>query len=80
MKLNPTQIEKLTRRILNHLKEKNAITYKSPEEKVHRRAMELVQGDFDRELDLDREVNKMLDQLERSNQGEFQRYLENVHA
>ena len=39
-----------------------------------RRAVELVAADFARERQLDEEVNKMMDDLERQNPGSFQRY------
>lgn len=50
------------------------MTFKEKEEKVYDRAVQLVKNDFQRETDLDAEVNKMMDQLERQNPGEFQRY------
>ena len=38
------------------------------------RATAIIRGDFQREQELDREVNRMLDELEAQNSGEFQRY------
>jgi hypothetical protein len=71
--------EKLMRRmalaIMKSLKEQNAIEqFKEKEEVVLERAFSLIKADFDREAELDREVNRMMDDLERQNPGEFQRF------
>lgn len=56
------------------LKAHNIVTLKDKEEKILRRAEELVKADYARETELDREVEAMMDDLERKNPGEFQRY------
>ena len=50
------------------------VTFKDVEQKVFARAVEVIKENYRKEEDLDREVQKMLDDLERSNGGEFQRY------
>lgn len=74
MKLTPLQMQKLVEKVLETLKAHNVITFKADEKKVLERAVLAVKEDYRREAELDIEVNKMLDQLERSNPGEFQRY------
>jgi len=74
MKLSSVQIDRIARKIFDELRSQNLIEFKEPEDKVFRRATELIKADFDREANLDREVNKMLDDLERKNPGEFERY------
>ncbi|MCM2281698.1 MAG: DUF507 family protein [Bdellovibrionaceae bacterium] len=74
MKLTSVQIDRVVRKIIDELKAQKLIEFKAPEDKVTRRAAELIKGDFERETQLDREVNKMLDDLERSNPGGFERY------
>jgi hypothetical protein len=74
MKLSPVQVERLVRKVLDELKRQNIATFKAPEDKVLKRGMSLVQADLVRESDLEREVNRMLDDLERKNPGEFERY------
>ena len=64
----------MVRKIFEELKTQNLIEFKSAEETVFKRAVGLIQGDYSRELELDREVNRMLDDLERKNSGEFERY------
>ena len=61
--------------IFKGLKEQNAIEqFKEKEELVIERAFAIIKADFDREAELDREVNRMMDDLERQNPGEFQRF------
>ncbi len=74
MKLTHIQMDRLVRKIFEELKKDNIIQFKTPEDKVFKRAVELVQKDYQQEAELDQEVNKVLDDLERKNAGEFQRY------
>lgn len=74
MKLTPLQMQKLVEKIFEQWKKNNVITFKEDEKKVFARALEAIKAEYDKESALDLEVNKMLDQLERSNPGEFQRY------
>ena len=55
------------------MKSQNVVQFKIAEDKAFRRAIELVEGEFAKEIELDREVNKMLDDLERQNPNSFQR-------
>lgn len=74
MKMSNVQIERIARSILDEMKRQTVIEFKEAEDKVFRRAVEIIKADFDRERQLDREVNLMLDDLERKNPGEFQRF------
>lgn len=74
MKVTEKQFKAMASAILESLKKHNIITFKEKEETVLHRAIEFVRGDFEREAQLDIEVNKMMDNLERQNPGEFQRY------
>jgi hypothetical protein len=74
MRLTPIQIDRLVRKVFDGLKEQNTVEFKVDEGKVFKRAVEIVQADYQREAELDREVNKMLEDLERKNPGEFERY------
>lgn len=74
MRLTEKQIRRLAETILNELKTQNIITFKADETAVVQRAVDLIRGDFQRETQLDMEVNKMMDQLERQNPGAFERY------
>lgn len=74
MKLNSAQIEKLVNNVIALWKQNGLVEFKADEQKVYARARELIQQDYNREMDLEREVNAMLDKLEQSNPGEFQRF------
>jgi hypothetical protein len=74
MKLTPLQMQKLAEKVLEAWKSHNVVTFKADEQKVLERAVAAVRADYEREAELDREVNKMLDQLERSHGGQFERY------
>lgn len=74
MKLSAQQIQVLAEKILNQWKKQNLIVFKEDEKKVLARMIEIIKEDYDREAALDRDVNAMLDDLEKSNPGEFQRF------
>lgn len=74
MKLTPLQMQKLVEKVFEHWKKNNVLIFKEDEKKVIARALAAVKEDYDREIELDREVNRMLDSLERTNAGEFQRH------
>lgn len=74
MKLTDKQIQRLVRLVLGELESQKVITYKVKDSDVVERACAIVRGDYVRESQLDMEVNKMMDDLERQNPGEFQRY------
>lgn len=74
MKLTTNQIQRLAEKIFDQWKKQNLVQFKADENKVLARAIEIIQADYERETQLEKDVNAMLDQLERSNPGEFQRY------
>jgi hypothetical protein len=74
MKLTPLQMQKLTEKVFETWKKNNVIVFKDDEKKVFARVLEVIKQDYQNEAALDAEVNKMLDQLERTNSGEFQRF------
>ncbi|MFP5519598.1 MAG: DUF507 family protein [Bdellovibrionia bacterium] len=74
MKLNANQIQRLSEKILNQWKKQNLIHLKSSEAEVLNKIVAIITADYQREAELDKEVNRMLDQLEKTHSGEFQRY------
>lgn len=74
MKLSTKQIQVLAEKVLNQWKKQNIISFKVDEKKVLEKIIQVITADYQREADLDREVNVMLDQLERQHSGEFQRF------
>ena len=75
MKISETQMKRMATAIMNGLKDQKVIEqFKEKEEAVLQRAIEIIKADFAREADLDREVHKMMDDLERQSSGPFERY------
>ncbi len=73
MRPSKSQIHQLVRKVFDELKKNNIAIFKVPEDKVFNRAVEIVEADYEKEAGLDREVHKMLDDLERQNPNQFQR-------
>lgn len=74
MKITEKQVQRLVALVLAELETQKIITYKAKPHDVAARAVQLIRGDYQREAELDMEVNRMMDDLERQNPGEFQRY------
>ena len=74
MKLNDKHIKALVKSVFDELKSQQQVTFKVSEEKVFLRAVELVHQEFEKEKQLDEEVHRMMDDLERQNPDSFQRY------
>jgi hypothetical protein len=74
MKLTTPQLQSIASKVLEAWKKQNIVVFKDDEKKVLNRMVETIKADYQKELDLDIDVNKMLDQLEKTNSGEFQRY------
>ncbi len=74
MRMNPTQIRTLAHRILQSWKEQGGAILKAKDDVLEKKIAEIIKAEFQLEEELDREVHAVLDQLEQSNPGEFQRY------
>jgi hypothetical protein len=74
MKLTNQQLEVIVNKVMKAWKDNHVIEFKDDEKKVLNRMLESLKRDFQKELDLEKDVNAMLDKLEASNSGEFQRY------
>lgn len=74
MKLTNQQIQSLANQIMARWKSSHYIRFKADEKTVFDKIVQIIVADFQREADLERDVNKMLDDLEKSHGGEFQRY------
>ena len=74
MAITEKQIERLVSLVFEELKSHNVVTFKKKEDAVFGDAIELVRQELYKEKQLDQDVNKMMDDLERQNPGSFQRY------
>ena len=74
MKSNEKLVQRLVQHVFKDLKAQNIVTFKEKEERVFQRACEILLQEYGREAELDRDVNRMMDELERQNPGQFQRF------
>ncbi|MFN8791847.1 MAG: DUF507 family protein [Bdellovibrionales bacterium] len=74
MKLTTSQLQIIATKVFELWKKNHVVVFKDDEKKVLNRMIEALKADYQKELDLEADVNKMLDQLERTNPGEFQRF------
>lgn len=74
MKMTEKTMRRIAQAILDGLKAQKVVQFKEKEDVVLERAAAIVKSDFIREAELDQEVNRMMDDLERQNPGGFQRY------
>lgn len=74
MKLTPQQMQALAQKVLKHWKESKQIHLKADEKQIVERILSVIRSEVQKEVDLEKEVNAMLDRLERTNPGEFERY------
>lgn len=73
MKLNSNQIQYLASKVFNEWKSVGVVTVKSDEKVILSRIISAIKENYQKETELEVEVNKMLDQLEKAHPGEFQR-------
>jgi hypothetical protein len=74
MKLSTNQIQDIAQRVLSLWKAQQLITMNVPEKDILTAIENVVRENIQQEEKLDRDVHKMLDDLERSNPGGFQRH------
>ena len=74
MKLSTHQLEHLVHLVFDQWKANKVVTFKEDEAKVFQRAVRSLQEELEKESKLDQEVKTMLDDLERTHGGEFQRH------
>lgn len=74
MKIHDKLSQRLVKSVFRALKEQNIVTFKDKEDAVIAKATAYIQAEFTREQQLDSEVQRMMDDLERQNPGSFERY------
>ncbi len=75
MRLKKRQIDTLVKLIMKRLREtQSPIDLKAGENAVATKVSSVIEKNIQDEQTLDREVDRMLDQLEQDHGGEFQRY------
>lgn len=72
MKLTASQIQRLSEKILNQWKTQNLITFKVDEKQVLQAMKDAINGELQKEMNIEKEVHALMDQMEKQGQ-EFQR-------
>lgn len=73
MKLSPSQVESLVRKVVSGLEKQNLVSLTKGKQAALARARDIVLDDFKKEAQLDAEVEKLMDQMEAEG-GPFQRH------
>lgn len=73
MKISSLQMEILIKNVFDQLKNQSLVIFKDDEKKVFARALEIVKQNYLQEQNIEKQTQTMLDQIERTNPGEFQR-------
>lgn len=74
MKLTPLQLQALAKKTLEQWKASNVVHLKVDEKVLLERMTAILRNEVQKEADLERDVHAMLDQLERSHSGQFERH------
>lgn len=72
--MTQNHIESLVRRVLLELEKSNIISFNKSKEAILNRGKEIILKDFDREAELEKEVIKMLDAIEKEQGDQFERH------
>ena len=74
MKLTPNHIDSLVRHVVLGLEKKKLINFGQSREMILKRAGEIIKANFDEELQLEKEVMGMLDDIEKEQTDQFERH------
>ncbi len=74
MKLSTTQLHMIASKVLEAWKQQHIVVFKADEKVVLDRMNAVLKTEIQKEIDLDRDVNAKLEELERTNAGQFERY------
>ena len=74
MKMTQNHIESLVRRVLLELEKKKLVFFNKSKEAVLHKGKEIINGDFEKEGELDNEVMRMLDDIEKEQTDQFERH------
>ena len=74
MKLTQNHMDSLVRHVLFNLRDRGWISFNKSEAEVLEQGKEIINRDCLRESDLDAEVVRMLDEMEKNQKGPFERH------
>ncbi len=74
MKLTASQLQALAQKTLQNWKSINVVQFKADEKVVLQHMVQVLKDELQKEVDLESEAKKMVDNLERTNPGQFERH------
>lgn len=74
MKLTSNQMLALAQKVLDQWKQNNLADFKVDEKIVLEKIQGVIRAEIQKEIELEKDVNAMLEQLERSHGGQFERH------
>ena len=74
MKMTQNHIESLVRRVLLNLEKGHHITFNKSKEAILARGKEIINKDFEKEAELEKEVMRMVDEIEKEQGDQFDRH------
>lgn len=74
MKLTPLQLQALSKKVFEHWRSANLIRPKADEKAILEKMTSILRAEVQKEADLERDVHAMLDKLESSHGGQFERH------
>ncbi len=74
MKLTQNHIESLVRSVVLGLEKRKLVTFNQSREMIFKRAAEIINANFEEELQLEKEVMRMLDDIEKQQTDQFERH------
>ena len=74
MKITPRQIQSIVQEVFRSWKKENIVNFKQGEQKALEEAVKNISKDYAKEQYLEKEVEAMMDELERTHSGSFERY------
>ena len=74
MKITPRQIQSIVQEVFRSWKKENIVNFKQGEQKALEEAIKNISKDYAKEQYLEKEVEAMMDELERTHSDSFERY------
>lgn len=74
MKMTQNHIDSLVRRVLLEMEKKKLVTFNKTKEVILARGKEIINGDFEKEANLEKEVMRMVDDIEKREGENFSRH------
>lgn len=74
MKMTQNHIDSLVRRVLLGLEQKKLVSFNKSKEAILARGKEIIMKDLEKESQLDQEVMRMLDDIEKQQTDQFERH------